>query len=524
MSVASAPAQASGPLAPRVAVASTLLVYAVVQAVAWIYVGGFEYPIDDVYIHLALAEQIAAGNYGVNPGEIASPASSPLYPLLLVPFAGTEAQRLLPALWNLAGLVAAAALFGRLLVQAGLSAPAAIAAAALAPVAFNLAGIAVLGMEHSLHLAASLAVLSGLATALRQERVPPLLVAGVLLAPAFRPEGLALALAAAGCLLLRGRVAAGVGLGALACLPLALLAAGLLALGLDPLPSSVLTKLDTGGGGPLAGMAQNLSYPAGALLAGLSAVCAVAAALAFAAGRAEAGWIALVAAAAGAAHVVVGRDSLLARYEPYAVAVVLAGLLFALAGAERRARIGIAALALALAAPLSWYYVANSLRTLPPNALAIRLQQVQMARFAQDYAGAPVAVNDLGAVAWTNPHPVLDLWGLASPDARRVRLSDPAPGWAGPLAERHGVDLAMIYDEWLGAAVAADWLLLGHLAFDLADPRIAGALVGVPLTLGGSTVDFYATDPDAAPRLRAALAAWSATLPDGALFVPEGGG
>ena len=53
--------------------------------------GVFEYPLDDVYIHLAMAEQIAAGGYAVNAGEDGSAASSPIYPLLLVPFAGTEA-------------------------------------------------------------------------------------------------------------------------------------------------------------------------------------------------------------------------------------------------------------------------------------------------------------------------------------------------------------------------------------------------------------------------------------------------
>jgi hypothetical protein len=147
-----------------------------------------------------------------------------------------------------------------------------------------------------------------------------------------------------------------------------------------------------------------------------------------------------------------------------------------------------------------------------------------MARFAQDYARAPVAVNDLGAVAWNNPRPVLDLWGLASSEARRLRLSDPEPGWAEPLAVRHGVVLAMIYDEWLGDAVGPDWVKLGHLTFDLTDQRIVGALAGVPLTLGGTAVDFFATDPEAAPRLRASLEDWRTTLPEGAIFVWEAAG
>ena len=53
----------------------------------------FEYPLDDVYIHLAMASEITRGGYGVNPGEIASAASSALYPMLLTPFPDTDLQR-----------------------------------------------------------------------------------------------------------------------------------------------------------------------------------------------------------------------------------------------------------------------------------------------------------------------------------------------------------------------------------------------------------------------------------------------
>ena len=55
-------------------------------------VGGFEYPLDDPYIHMAVAEEIVSGGYGVNAGEYASAASSPLYPLLLTPFAAISGR------------------------------------------------------------------------------------------------------------------------------------------------------------------------------------------------------------------------------------------------------------------------------------------------------------------------------------------------------------------------------------------------------------------------------------------------
>ena len=50
--------------------------FAALQLAAFLIAGVFEYPLDDVYIHLAMAEGIVAGGYGVNPGEPASAASS----------------------------------------------------------------------------------------------------------------------------------------------------------------------------------------------------------------------------------------------------------------------------------------------------------------------------------------------------------------------------------------------------------------------------------------------------------------
>ncbi|HIF21262.1 MAG TPA: hypothetical protein EYQ27_04970 [Gemmatimonadetes bacterium] len=44
--------------------------------------GHFTYALDDPYIGLAMAEELLHGNYGINPGEPASAASTILRPLL----------------------------------------------------------------------------------------------------------------------------------------------------------------------------------------------------------------------------------------------------------------------------------------------------------------------------------------------------------------------------------------------------------------------------------------------------------
>ena len=44
------------------------------------------YTLDDPYIHLALAENIKQGHYGINIGEFSAPSSSALWPFILAPF------------------------------------------------------------------------------------------------------------------------------------------------------------------------------------------------------------------------------------------------------------------------------------------------------------------------------------------------------------------------------------------------------------------------------------------------------
>ncbi|MEL6611591.1 MAG: hypothetical protein AAFQ53_05825, partial [Bacteroidota bacterium] len=57
---------------------------------AWAYAtvltvtdGDFVYPLDDPYIHLAVAENLTQGHYGLNLAEPSSPASSVVWPGLL---------------------------------------------------------------------------------------------------------------------------------------------------------------------------------------------------------------------------------------------------------------------------------------------------------------------------------------------------------------------------------------------------------------------------------------------------------
>ncbi len=503
----------------QVSVASALLAFVALMAVAMARAGWvFEYPLDDVYIHMAMAEQIAAGGYGVNAGELASAASSPLYPLLLLPGAGTEVQRYLPLFWNVVALIAVAWLWARILIRAGLFEPGRAwigwAAAVLGPIMINSFGLAFVGMEHTLHMAASLAIVLGLLRVVQDEEISAALLIGLVLSTALRLEGMALGLMAAFVVWRVKGPAPAILCGLLTLLPVVIFVLALNAMGLDPLPESVQAKLHANDTVDLGWVARflaqfqvNIAKPAGLVLllaTGLLLILMLALPAMRRTGPRSFG---LALLAATLAHLFFGQIGWMDRYEGYIWASIAAGLLVVASWGPRL--LPAVALIAVVAGGLMAYWVSWT-QHFPWNIRGIHLQPAQSARFAQDFARVPVAVNDLGRAAWANPNYVLDLYGLASADARYFRTYDPSPGWAAPLAEKYGVQLAMIYEKWLGEAVGDDWVKLGELH-----------IIPGEGYLGDSKVAYYATAPEFVDDLNAALAEWAPTLPEGAEWRPE---
>ncbi len=380
---ATAMPRTAAPSLPLVAVVCTMLAFALVQVAALISTGGaFEYPLDDVYIHLAMAEQIAQGGYGINAGEYASAASSPLYPLLLVPFAGTEAQRLLPLVWNTIGLAVAAGLWGRILVQGGYDRMQArwpgLALAALGPLAVNFPGLGFVGMEHALHLAASLAVLSGLIQTVQTGRVGPLLVAGAVLSPALRLEGLALSLLAAAAVVALGHWRRGLALGVASVLPVLIFSGFLLSIGLNALPNSVEAKLIGPGEEDIGRLMRmvgtfliNTGKLPGMVMLGFSLLAMIVGMALNRAGNPGGRLVAYVICIAGFAHLFLAQIGWLNRYEVYILAVLGAGLAWSLAQlpATDGSRRGLALLFAAGLAVSGTHYTLEMLFAAPRAAL-----------------------------------------------------------------------------------------------------------------------------------------------------------
>ena len=465
------------------------------------------YSLDDPYIHLALAERIRLGHYGINLGEVSSPSSSVLWPFLLVPGAGTTLHASLPFLLNVVLGFLTALLIGRLVAELPLAAdlswdaPMRLGLAALLLLASNVVGLVFTGMEHNLQVLLALAAAMGLIEAWRGRPIPAWALAAVALGPVVRYELLAVTAAMAVVLVSRRQWRSAAAIAVASLLPLAAFALFLHASGSSPLPNSVLTKLSETRSADASLLAmliprtwqQDIVQKAvlWAILGGLVAVAART--------TGTRRWIAVAAAGAAILHLAFGRFGWFFRYEVYAV--VFCGVIALRAICELFPREGM--MAAAFAAALYACAMLPAIVRTPGGAHNIYDQHYQMHRFVAHHYKRPVAVNDLGWVSYRldpSIH-VLDLWGLASNEALRQRRK--SPEWLDEITRRHATGLAIVYRQAF-REIPASWTPVG--ALDLSGARVTAAF---------ERVMFYATGVGDAAGIRAKLAQFKPTLPAG---------
>jgi hypothetical protein len=479
--------------------------------------GPFMYSLDDPYIHLRMAQNIAHGTYGLNPGEPSSPSSSILWPFLLAPFAAADVDQFVPLAVNCLAALLSIPFLWRLLTDAlgePKDAPARrkyILLTVFLGLGFNLVGLAFTGMEHSLQVLLTLMLLSGLIRELKTGKVTVSLATGIVLGPLVRYENLALTLPALLYLMERGHGRTALGLVALCVAPMLAFSLFLQSQGLGLLPASVLAKSAAlgGAGGDIAARFGSIFLRRESGLLAAAALLLMVPMLSGKRRDPEAVFCATI-GIAGVLHLLFGDYGWFARYEVYIWAAAIGALLY-----RFRAALGawlntvsmlplaaILSLALVLITPT---YLTALLDT-PRSAQNIYLQHYQMHRLAVDYLDAPVGANDLGWVAYGNPNYVLDLIGLSNPDQARTEYRRIPAATLEEEVRAKDVRLVMIYDDWVPNRPAG-WVLLGRLRFTV--PRIYVA---------GDTVSLYATDPAYAADLRGTLADFARSLTNGAVL------
>lgn len=429
--------------------------------------------LDDPYIHLAVADQILAGGYGVNNGEWSSPSSSIIWPYLM---ALTEALHLGaygPLLVSAAA--AAATIFAvlRLLElyyspEAGSEPQYLKWLAVLVIPATSALALPMTGLEHSLHVWASVVTLIGLIEVACGKAPNGIHLIALVMLPLVRFEGMAFAMAALAAFALLGRWRFAVISGTLIVVVLGLYAALMTSRGLPLLPSSIMLKSRILGDAydhrsivrsVLDNFTSSLAYPyALRLLVVTFAICGGAWSL-----RRDRRSLIVCGAVLAAifAHLGFGQYDSFHRYEVYICALASVTLIWIVAQLLPRLPVGNRSFTAVITGVtigfVSLPYLTAALQT-PFASRGIYEQQHQLGRFAREFFPRPVAVNDLGLVSWRNSNFVLDLWGLGSETVRKAKQSGTyGPAQIASLAESRGIEIAMVYDRWFQSGMPAGW-------------------------------------------------------------------
>ena len=382
--------------------AAVLIAGIVVELVAvWTLNDGWlVYTLDDAYIHLALAESIITGHYGINPGEFSSPSSSILWPILIAPLAATRIAEYGPFLINVAAALATLYVVWRLLEISlrfqgpGQKALALAALLVLFTLGSNTIGLIFTGTEHSVQLFFVAAIVLGLAIEIHTGHVASWLPAAIVLSPLVRYENLAVSFAALLYLAGRGRLKLALTLGAAIVVVLAAYSAFLVQLGLPYLPTSVMLKMQ----GVSANLEQSLAVPKGVVL--ILAMLGLVAFAAFGRGERRRRLLAAAASVAIALHLAGGSYGWYHRYEVYIWAFTIL-IVIGLSGARISDAISGHASNWKLALLVILVYAGvfatsaafiRGLMTLPIASNNIYEQHYQMHRFATQYYRKPVAV------------------------------------------------------------------------------------------------------------------------------------
>lgn len=476
--------------------------------------GVFSYTLDDPYIHLSLAKQIAAGGYGFNSGEYSSPSSSILWPFLLVPFSSFSFFEFIPLLFNSLLSLLILSVFISLCLSVSTQSTKIqwkplILFCLLIP-SLNLVGLIFSGMEHSLQMLFSVLLIYGIIIESRDQSFPLWLSVVIVIGPLIRYENLALSVPALIFLFYQGHRKKVIYTLIIVLAFLSLFSLFLLHIGQPFLACSILNKVGFGQYSTLGeelidqfnlNLTQRqglifftllLTFPALIFFSNLSSIKKK---------------LLTVVTFSLLLHLFLGKFNWFHRYELYLYAAILLLIFYLYFDSDQRIKNSTPCyLFFLVGLILSSYPYFTVLYSIPYAANNIYQQQYQMRKFAVYWVKSPVAVNDIGWVSFNNPYYVLDLFGLGNYEIYKKRSSEKSALWMAQATRKSKVKLVMLYKNWF-VAIPKEWVSLGCLYFDM--PRVSAA---------NKTVYFYATDIKYASEFKQQLLQFSRVLPSGDHF------
>lgn len=525
----------------RWSVGCYLVVTGVIVALTMHRLGGrWVYVLDDPAIHLSVAQNLLHhGTWGVEAGHYQSASSSPMWTVvlavLLAPFG--RIREALPLLCNLVVGVALLKVLSKLAppFRPSWKHPIQVLGVLfLVTFVLFLPGLAVVGMEHTLHAFLVLATVVLFGRRRRGERWGPRWLPYLLLGLAvltrfetvFVAAGLGVGVLAGmgGQYAVEGdpdvsprrRITTVALIGVSSGVPLGAYALVNHAMGQGLLPNSVLYKSQvTGADGASTSLEAIIGRFFQDPLLPVLWLAAMLYLLLCEKDRNASVLSASVLAIAIPLHVTLAKVGWYERYQSYLVILGVA-FLFAVARerlpasaravrqAHRPAAISLAVLLVAV--PFVHYKI-NWTFNSPASSVDMYRQHYLAGEFlARYYDGKPVATGELGYISLFHDGPVTDLYGLGDYQVLRYRQEKRDPRVYLPaLARERGFNVAAVYPVTMGYLVPPNWILVGtwvtpegHL-FTSIDRRF----------------QFWATTPDEVAPLRAHLQEFAKELPPG---------
>lgn len=513
--------------------------------------GHFCYPLDDTFIHMAIARNFALhGVWGINAQEFSAASSSPLYTLILAAFFKADIHSIwIPFYINVFFAFLLIIVTDKLLRCFRLSAPVRSLALVMLVILVPVPVMVASGMEHMLHAFLAMWLIYLAISLLQQKHTPwnQILLMSVV-------AGMAILTRFESLFLLAAVIIAGIyhqkwfqtgTLLLLSLIPLVVFGYLSVKHGGYFLPNSVLLKASrlTGstagigntlqeivlykliyGNNTMVNIFTNRYYPEGSSsLSGSTLVRLLliipALMLLVQPGRYSVNRITKVKQLAAIPlittflHLALASVGWLFRYEAYLLALdiaVITLLLFfyirQLTGVLHRYSLLEKATAtfllLFICAPVPLRAL-GAFHNLPAAARNIYEQQYQMGSFLQQYYHhTAVAANDVGAVSYLSDNHIFDLWGLGNNTVAAAKLNGAySPDFLQQFTLQQQVKIAVVYDTWFDSTLLQQW------------KKVASWKITDNVICGGEEVSFYAIDPAEATALYSNLSSFQPKLP-----------
>lgn len=494
--------------------------------------GYFTYTLDDAYIHLAVAENIARGEYGINANEFSSPSSSILWPFLLAPFARYSGAVWIVFLLNVCVAIVVLYVVWKILdhyfhqCKSKLSLIT-VLLLLLIP-ATGIIGLIFTGMEHLLQVCFIVLMLYSIVKELHGEYNFQLMLVSIVVSSLIRYENLSFCLFGIAFLYARGKTNDAIIAFSVMALLHILFALFLYWNQSSLLPTSVMVKRNFLRHEifPLSHLLETLNTDFGLLYGSLTVVFIVCSLLLR---TSDKRLLSMGTAFVLLLHLLYGNTQnygslatawgYFFRYEMYIWTLVLLTLLiiskdFIMQHFQRTPMITILVFML-----IEMTICARTnivLFTIPHASNNIYEQHFQMHRFVTHFYKKNVAVNDIGYVSYRNDSYVLDLWGLASKEAWKLRTNFPGKtAWIDSVMQAKNVSVAMLYESWF-PFLPESFTKVAELS-----------LTKNTITASEHLVSFYAAEQSEIENIERALREFQNTLPDKNMLVvvrkPEAG-